>query len=352
MNANQTDAGVFSRALAPVERATSGRAAWYWMGFWAALALAGIFLPQVVVNTFRLGLITNAVLLAIAAVGLGFLKRQCGLGMFGVAAFIGLPAYLVGIASARMDLGWAVLIAMLVTIVFAVLVGAVVVRARPLPFAMLTLALAQMLKSTATLQVLRPITGGDDGMTMSFKGTFFGLSQAELSNVVHFWPLAWLSLCLVLAVAYLAGRSRFGQVLRLIQSNEERMRFSGFNTYLPRLAAFTLASTMVAISGVLLALNHAFASPEMLDFSTGGHALVAAIVGGPGTLFGPVIGAFLYQWGQDAFGTTGHLELFTGIALVTIVAICPRGIGGLLADAWGSLKRRAGWNKEADHVAR
>ena len=259
---------------------------------------------------------------------------QCGLVMFGVAAFIGLPAYLLGIGSMHLGLGLnaAVLFALLGSTAFAALVGGLVVRARPLPFAMLTLALAQMLKSTSTLQAMRPITGGDDGLTMTFSGTFVGLTQSQLAKAASFWPLAWLALCAVLTIVWLAAHSRFGQVLRATQANEERMRFSGFNTYLPRLAAFILASFIVAVSGVLIGLNSAFASPELLDFATGGHALVAMLVGGASTVAGPLLGALLYTWGQDAFGATGHLELLTGIAVVTVIAAFPKGASGFLMD--------------------
>ena len=166
-------------------------------------------------------------------------------------------------------------LALLGSTLFALVAGAMVVRARPLPFAMLTLALAQMLKSATTLQAARSVTGGDDGLTMTFTGTLFGLSQSQLAKAATLWPLAWVALCGVVLIAWLAQHSRFGQVLRATQANEERMRFSGFDTYVPRLAAFVLASFIVSVGGLLMALNSAFASPELLDFATGGHALVA-----------------------------------------------------------------------------
>lgn len=315
------------RAAAP-----SGRRRWPVAALAASVAVAGCFLPAVLSSTFYLSLLINGVLLGIAAVGIGFLMHQCGLVMFGVAAFIGLPAYVLGILTTHfgIGLGWAVLSSLLISTAFAAAVGALVVRARPLPFAMLTLALAQMLKSLSTLQVMRPITGGDDGLTMTFSGSFLGLTQSALGKAASFWPLAWVALCVVMWLLWSASRSRFGQVLRATQANEERMRFSGFDTYVPRLLAFVLSSFVVSVAGLLMALHSAFASPELLDFATGGHALVAMLVGGGGTVGGPLLGALLYTWGQDAFGATGYLELLTGIAVVVMISAFPQGAMGFV----------------------
>jgi branched-chain amino acid transport system permease protein len=332
-------------ALAPAPDAApeaARRARWKWPVIWGLLLVAGLFLPRVVSGDFYIGLLVNGVILGIAAVGIGFLMYQCGLVMFGVAAFIGLPAYLVGIGSVHLGMNThvAVVFALVATTAFAALVGAMVVRARPLPFAMLTLALAQMLRSTATLQVMRPLTGGDDGLPITFKGAFLGLTQAELAKAPAFWPIVVVSLALVLFIAWRASNSRFGQVLRATQANEERMRFSGFNTYLPRLAAFTLASFLVAISGVLQVLHSGFASPELLDFATGGHSLVAMLVGGASYVAGPLLGAMLYVLGQDAFGATGYLELFTGIAVVFMIVAFPKGASGFVAQVWRRFQRK------------
>lgn len=302
----------------------------------------GLVVPWVLTSGFYLGLLINGLLLGVAAVGIGFLMHQCGFVMFGVAAFIGLPAYLLGIASNLLGLGLhtAVLFALAGSTLFALVAGALVVRARPLPFAMLTLALAQMLRSASMLQVMRPVTGGDDGLTMTFNGTFFGLTQSALGKAASFWPVAWLVLCAAVAIAWLAAHSRFGQVLRATQANEERMRFSGFDTYWPRLAAFVLASFIVSLGGVAMALNSAFASPESLDFATGGHALVAMLIGGAATAGGPLIGALLYTWGQDVFGATGYLELLTGIAVVVLISAFPQGAMGFVIQLWRRARAR------------
>jgi branched-chain amino acid transport system permease protein len=141
-------------------------------------------------------------------------------------------------------------------------------------------------------------------------------------------------------LAWAIGRSRLGTVLRAIKDNEERMRFSGFNTYAPRVLAFTLACFMAAVSGLLTGLYTAFASPELLDFSTGGNALVSTLIGGIGTVTGPALGALLFVIGQDRFGATGDLELLTGVGVVLVIFVFPEGVMGSLRSGVASLQRK------------
>ena len=315
---------------------------------WIFVTVTGLLMPQIA-SGFYLALLINAVLLAISAVGIGFLLRYCGLVMFGVAAFIGLPAYLLG--TSLMVLKWNIAVAVLVALsgsaLFALLVGALIVRARPLPFTMLTLALGQMLKSIATLQILRSVTGGDDGLTVTFRGSFVGMTQADFMSPATFWYPAWLTLALAILVLSIAGHSRFGQVLSAITANEERMRFSGFNTYVPRLAAFVLCCVIVSLSGVLMTLNSGFVSPDLLDFGFGGNALLAMLIGGSGSVLGPVLGALLHTWGQNLFGTTGHLELLTGIGVIVVISLFPSGLIGI---AQGFSKMMSPKRREAQHA--
>ncbi|MDB5731477.1 MAG: Branched-chain amino acid transport system permease protein [Variovorax sp.] len=309
----------------------------------AVLVVLGLFVPTVVKSSFYLGLLINAIVLGIAALSIGFLARQSGLMMFGAAAFTGGATYLFAIAVTH--LGWSAMTAAFFTLLastfLSALIGALVVQARPLPFAMLTLALAQMLRSMVMITNFRPVTGGDDGLALNFAGSFFGLTQAQLSRPELFWPVAWLALCGVMLLAWSVGHSRTGRVLRAIRANEERMRFSGFNTYVPRVLAFTLSGFIAAVSGLLTGLHTAFASPELLDFVTGGHALVSTLIGGVGTVAGPVLGALLYVIGQDQFGATGHLELLTGLAVVLVIVAFPEGIMGFIRNNMAKLFRKS-----------
>jgi branched-chain amino acid transport system permease protein len=297
-----------------------------------AFVALGLKLPAFVRDPYYLSLLINAMLLGVSATAIGFLARQSGLMMFGAAAFTGGATYIYAIALTQFGLG--VVAASVVTLVVSTLlfglVGAIIVRARPLPFAMLTLALSQLLRSVVMITDFRPLTGGDDGLPLSFAGTFFGLDQAQISKPEGFWPVAWLAFCAMLALVWAVGRSPLGRTLRAIKANEERMRFSGFNTYAPRVLAFAISGFVAAVAGWLTGLYAGFASPELLDFSTGGAALVSTLIGGAGIVAGPPLGALLYVIGQDRFGASGNLELLTGVGVVLVIFLFPEGLVGFL----------------------
>lgn len=108
------------------------------------------------------------------------------------------------------------------------------------------------------------------------------------------------------------------------------MRFSGFDTYTPRVLAFTISGFVAAVAGWLTGLYAAFASPELLDFSTGGAGLVSTLIGGVETVGGPPLGALLYVVGQDRFGASGNLELLTGVGVALVIYLFPNGLMGFL----------------------
>jgi branched-chain amino acid transport system permease protein len=299
------------------------------------LVVLGLWAPAVITSPYWLGLLINAMVLGLSAVSIGFLAHQSGLMMFGVSALTGGATYIYAIAITWFGLKAlpASALTLIVATILFTLVGALVVRTRPLPFAMLTLALAQLLHSVVLITDFRPLTGGDDGLALSYEGTLFGIGAAEMSKPEGFWPVCWIAFCSVVALSWVLGRSRFGQVLRAIKANEERMRFSGFDTYTPRVLAFAFAGFIAAVAVLLSGLYTAFASPELLDFSTGGNALVAVLIGGVGTLAGPPLGALLYVIGQDLFGATGNLELLTGVGVALVIYLFPEGVFGFLRRA-------------------
>jgi branched-chain amino acid transport system permease protein len=298
----------------------------------AVVLVVGLFVPTLVSDPYYMGIAADGVVLGILALGIGFLAHRSGLISLGHTAFYGGSAY--GIAIAMAQWGWspvqAAIFAVVGGTVLAVLIGALVIRTPGMGFLMLTLAFGQALYQVSTLTRLRSVTGAFDGigLTWAANDTFFGMTQAELGAADTFWPVAWVALVLIAFGLWVAGRSRFGIVLEAIRENEERARFSGYNTYLPRLAAFTISGFCASIAGVLFALKASYVSPDVLSFTLAGDSLIAAIVGGFTILLGPVIGAILYIYAQGQFAETGNLQLYTGIAMIVAVVFLPGGVTG------------------------
>lgn len=307
-------------------------------------AVLGLFIPSVLDNGYYTGLVLAGVILAMLAIGIGFLSRHLGLISLGHTAFFGGAAYGLGIANTQWN--WSplssALFGFLVGVVLAVIVGALVVRAVGMGFLMLTLALGQALYSLIVLSDARPLTGAFDGLILTFKSddSFLGVASGQLLDARSFWPIAWIALVLSTFVLWTIGRSRFGTVLHGIRENEERMRFSGYNTFVPRFVTFVVSAAVAALGGVLFALNAGTVTPDLVSFQTSGQSLVAAIVGGLGTVVGPILGALLYVFAQSKFSTSGNLELYTGLALIIVLAFLRGGISGSIAT--GVRRLRAG----------
>ncbi|WP_182378248.1 branched-chain amino acid ABC transporter permease [Nocardioides sp. WS12] len=308
-----------------------------------AVLLAGLAVPYVVTDTYRMSLLLDGAILSLLAIGIGFLARHLGIISLGHGAFFGAAAYGVGIATTNW--GWsptaAVGFGVLVGTGIALVMGLLVVRASGFGFLMLTLALSQALYSLSVQTSARPLTGAHDGKLLSYDRdmTFLGLGQADVMNPGLFWPMAWIALTVCATVLWLVGRSRFGTTLEGIRENEERMRFSGFGTFMPRLAAFVLSGAVASVGGALFAINAGYISPDILGFTKAGDSLIAALIGGFGMLAGPVVGTFLFVYAQANFNFGGNLHLFTGIALILVLVFMPGGITGTLQKLYHRLRK-------------
>jgi len=298
-----------------------------------AVALGlGLALPYVVSDIYYMGLALEAALLCLLALGIGFLGRHLGLISLGHTAFFGGAAYSVGIAINRW--GWspnqAVLFAVLMGTLLALVMGVLVVRASGMGFLMLTLALSQALSALALQTSFRPWTGAHDGLLIAndADARFLGLDQMGVQNPGLFWPVVWVVLMVCVLGLWLLGRSRFGTLLEGIRENEERMRFSGYNTFLPRLAAFVVSGLVASVGGALFAINAGYISPDVLGFQKAGDSLIAALIGGLGTLVGPLLGTALFVWAQANLNVGGNLHLYTGLALIFVLVFLPGGISG------------------------
>jgi len=296
-------------------------------GVIAILALVPIY-AAVSGNTFMISLFTRIIILAIAAVSLNLIMGFGGMVSFGHAAYLGIGGYAVGIlAKEGVNSGllqWPLAVA--ASALFAVTVGALSLRTRGVYFIMITLAFAQMVYYVA---IGLDRYGGDDGMTI-YKRSQFG-TVIDLSNKTVFY---YLCLALLLASIYLVWRlvhSRFGMVIQGARSNERRMRAIGFPTYRYKLVCFVFAGMLCGLAGALLANHTDFISPALMHWTRSGDLIVMAVLGGMGTVFGPVIGAVALLVLEEVLsGITQYSQIILGPLFLLVVLFARGGIDGLL----------------------
>ena len=295
-----------------------------------ALALGAVVATAVTSGT-ALSLFTQATIYAVFAIGVGLLLRQNGMVSFGHALFYGSAGYGVGLLLQMhwFSAGTAILVTLGSLALAAFVMGLVMVRVPGVAFGMLTLAVGQMFYLTASRT--RGLTGGADGMNIDWPQRLFGASLAQLTTPSAMFLLCWTTLVLVLLLLSLLLRSRFGSITEAVRDNEERARFVGIRTLLPRAAVYALSALVTGIAGVLSALNTGFVSPESLHWSLSGVALMMVVVGGYRVLWGPALGAVVYFMAKDLLGDyASHWMAIFGVALITVIVFSPAGIAGWL----------------------
>jgi branched-chain amino acid transport system permease protein len=295
-----------------------------------ALAI-GLAISTLLGSGTVLSLLTQATIYAIFALGLGLLLRQNGMVSFGHALFFGTAGYIVAILLQLKVLPAeaAVVVAVLGLTLLAFVLGLVIVRVPGIAFGMLTLAIGQMFYLTASRS--RGLTGGADGMNIDWPATLFGVATSALLRPGSMFLVCWIVLVLTLAGLAFLLRGRFGSITEAVRDNEERARFIGIRTLLPRAAVFALSAALTSVAGVLSALNTGFVSPENLHWSVSGVALMMVVVGGYRALWGPALGAGVYFIAKDILGEyASHWMAIFGIALITVIVFAPEGIAGAL----------------------
>jgi len=295
------------------------------------LLVALVLLPVYVELTgsrFLLTLFTRIVILALAAVSLNLILGYGGMMSFGHAAYLGIGGYAVGmLAFEGITSGfvqWPV--ALLASALFALVIGALSLRTRGVYFIMITLAFAQM-----AYYIVAGLAryGGDDGLTIQKRSQFF--PPLNLSNKIQFY---YLCLALLFASIYLVWRlvnSRFGMAVQGARSNDTRMRAIGFPTYRYKLICFVIAGTLCGLAGALLANHTDFVSPAMMYWTRSGDLIVMVVLGGMGSIFGPLFGAVALLVLEEVLsGITEYWQIILGPLLLLVVLFARGGIDGLL----------------------
>jgi branched-chain amino acid transport system permease protein len=297
----------------------------------AAALVAGFALPLILPSKIAMSLFAQALFDALLATSVGFLFLQNGRISFGQAAFSGLGGYAFGVLVARGIVGAeaALLIALLLPTLAAFLLGLVIARVSGVAHAMLTLAVGQALYEVAFRW--RDLAKGDDGMSFDLPARVFGFSSRGLQDPAFMVILAWSILILVLVGLALFARSRIGMLTVAIRDNEERARFLGYATTLPRALVYALAALIAAIAGILQASYNGYIAPQMFHWTVSGYALIMAILGGAKFIIGPALGAVVLFYIKDLAGQFAeYWPAIVGGVLVLVTLIMPQGIVGLL----------------------
>ena len=289
--------------------------------------------PFVSGNRFYISLITEMMIYGLLAMSLDVLLGYTGLLSFMHNAYLGISAYAVGLFLIHVSPAsfWlACLAGIAFTCVVALPVGWVQVRTGGLAFALLTLAFGMMFHTIVWKWY--DVTGGDDGLMgipnpdISLFGITIGNSGDPL--VIYMFTLVIVTLCFFLTRRII--NSPFGAVLEAIRENESRAAFIGINVRKYKLLGWMMACLLASIAGALFILYKGYIGPSTMSAFAGAGVLMMVLLGGMGSLWGPLAGAVFFIYIQDYISTmTEHWEIYLGLVVIFLVLFLPTGFAGL-----------------------
>jgi branched-chain amino acid transport system permease protein len=300
--------------------------AWrWWWGILLAFSLlmvARVFLPLPFIN--------EVVIFSIYTIGCSFLLGRVGFISFGQPAYLAVGAYATAFYlfyyGTNPYIG--ILLGMGAGLIASCIVGPLFVRLRSDYFALVNLALA-VIVFYLMQKVLAGITHGDNGLW--FLTNIASTPVLDLGKPGHFFIFAWLVALAVWAFYKYLDDSIYGACCLAAKINEDKLKFLGYNHYRIRLLAFVIANTTTALAGSMYAVYLGFVSPEITSPARAADPVVVTILGGVGTLFGPIVGAFAYTGMKDVVSKLiGNWELVIGFLLVFIMLAGEKGIWGTL----------------------
>jgi branched-chain amino acid transport system permease protein len=315
--------------------------------FFVILAFASLALYPFAAGSYGIDLVTKIMIFAVVALSLELLVGGTGLVCFGQAAFFGIGAYAVVLLTpqdAPASLLWLLPVCVLAAALYALFVGILSLRTKGVYFIMVTLAFAQM-----AYYVVHdtPLGGGTDGIYLGQKPRLSVWLDLDKPLVLYGFTLG--SLALIYGFLALLLRSRFGRALAGIRINEQRMRATGFSTYLYKLAAFVISGGIAGLAGFLFAVKDGFVNPELMSWHFSGALLIMIILGGIGRLQGALVGAFAFALLQELFKSelvfgsfARHWSLLLGLTIIASVALLPGGLVGVPAQLRQRLVGRGG----------
>ena len=303
----------------------------------AAFMLAVPWLVPALTNPFWVDVIAEILIWSLFAASVNLLFGYVGLLSFGQALYFGFGMY--GVAIAITDFGlsfWpAFIFGIMAAVVMAWVTGIFAVRLTWHYFAIITVVFSLIFYFLALS--MKWLTGGDDGISFTLPSTFsIGGTSLSFTSATfqYFFILATVSLCFYLK--YRLIESPLGKAFMAIRDNDVRASLIGLNTYRIRLVAFLIAGFLAGVSGALFAFFGRYASATYMFYQVSGEGVVWAIVGGAGTLLGPIVGTSLFIVIRELVSTHWeHHSLIVGVMAILVVIFAPRGIVGLWRDSLG-----------------
>ena len=323
---------------------------WLLIGFILAL-LAG----PILLKPFGAGypdLLQKFCIFGIFAVGYNILFGLTGYLSFGHAAFLGIGSYTAvwSFKLLTMNVLPAIILSVLMTGLFGLVIGYLCLRRSGIYFSILTLAFAQMAYNLA-YSVLTPITNGETGLQL-VKGDphlvdrWFGVPLVEGIPSTNFFGISMVGysgfyFCAVMLiisfyVAMRLTRSPFGLMLKAIKSNQNRLKYTGVNTRTYALIAFVISGCYAGLAGALLAVTDPLAGADRMHWSASGEVVLMTILGGVGTLLGPVIGAGLIKYLENIFSSFNEQILNSVFGFLPDALLHPvvKFVGLFVGEGW------------------
>jgi len=328
---------------------TRSLAFWFNTVLLALLTLVPVY-ASLASEPFLMTFMSRVLVFAIAAISLNMILGYGGMVSFGHALYMGLGAYCVGIMGSHgINNGWLqVMVMMLACALVGLLTGLISLRTTGIAFIMITLAFAQMFYYLFVS--LKPY-GGDDGLPLDTRSDF---TLFDLSSPTVLYYVALLAVVSALYVCARTVDARFGMVLRGCRLNERRMKALGFATTRYKLLAYVWSCMLCGMSGVLYANLTGFTSPAYLAWTVSGELIVIVVLGGMGTIFGPLVGALTLLISEEILkAMTDHWMAILGPLIVLVVLTAKRGLYGYLLD-WDKKRsaREALWATRTDKGGR
>ena len=307
----------------------------------AGIALATVLMAAVLAVAPWIGVypvfLMKALCFALFACAFNLLIGFGGLLSFGHAMFLGTAGYVC--AHAAKEWGWppeaAIFIGTFASTVLGAVVGALAIRRQGIYFAMITLALAQMI---FFFYLQAPFTHGEDGIQSVPRGMLFGVLDLTRTLVMYYVVLAIFLAAFVFI--YRIVHSPFGQVLKAIRENEPRAISLGYDAERYKFLAFVLSAALSGLAGSVKAIVFQLASLTDVHWTMSGEVVLMTLLGGMGTIFGPVVGAFAIIGLESYLARFGQwVTVITGLIFVVCVLAFRRGIVGELGAWWATRKR-------------